>query len=97
MGEKIVVDVAMEQLKLAIEVQLVAHHTDPVSFCADQLRIARLVANGWTYFPVTVPMMEDEATLMALLQATVVRCQLEQGLVPDAERCRPGGLLSGRI
>lgn len=86
MGEKIVVDVAMEQLKLAIEVQLVAHHTDPVSFCADQLRIARLVGNGWTYFPVTVPMMEDEATLMALLQATFVRCQLEQRLVPDAER-----------
>lgn len=81
-GVRMVLDAAMEELKIAMEVQSVQHHTDPETFYKDQGRITNLVANGWTYFPITTRMMDEEHTLMAQFFATIERCRRELGLMP---------------
>ncbi|MEL4505877.1 hypothetical protein AAEX63_14165 [Luteococcus sp. H138] len=87
-GVKMVLDAGMPELKIDMEVQSFEHHTDHATFYKDQSRIANLVANGWTYFPVTVPMIEEESTVMAQLFATMERCRRELGLPPGPDRAR---------
>ncbi|MEL4356936.1 MULTISPECIES: hypothetical protein [unclassified Luteococcus] len=82
-GVRMVLDVGMPDLKIAMEVQSVAFHTDPATFYADQERITGLVAEGWTYFPVTTPMMDEEGKVMGRLAAVMARRRRDLGFPPE--------------
>ena len=66
-----VIDVAIPKVKLAMEFNSVQFHLTRERFLADQEKICLLGLEGWTYFPITWPLLQNRPLLVNRLHAFI--------------------------
>lgn len=66
-GRRFVIDVAVPEVMLAMEFNSVEFHLTRERFLSDQEKICLLGMAGWTYFPITWPLLQDRASLVKRL------------------------------